>query len=352
MLFMCNSLRSTNVNVGGSHPLATGSENGMSAENDVIDSPPRELHEIKLALGPLLYGHEAVKDRFEAEVTALADRLHTACRRDLEASLASVLLDNPASGFAANHSVNVALLVCAMGLRENWSGEEMEAAICAAFTMNLSYAAQQDGMTELSTDLSLLQKSSIESHSRLSHKLLTQKKIKNREWLNAVMQHHERPDGTGYLGMRGDSISKLAMAVGLADRYCMLVSYEACHAPSLSERFLRQTVRHELDEQATRAAVRDRLGAYLPGTMVRLVNDEVAVVWRYTDEKDHPLVSSLGTQGALSLEQGIVRDSRDEAYHISEALSLRFVHHKAKLFSLWGDTLGCAVPEPSAATAA
>lgn len=315
-------------------------------------SPIAQIRDVKAKLEPLLYRHETITEGYEAQIVALADQLQSACKADLEAALATIVLDAAISPFALNHSVNVALLAGALGMREQWLGDEVEATVCAALTMNVSYAAQQDTLTGLNTDLTLLQKSSIESHARLSHKVLTQKKIKNRDWLNAVMQHHERTDGTGPLGMRGDSISKIARAIGLADRFCVLAAYHGGGDAALTPRFVRQTVRHELDESTTRDLVADSLGAYMPGTMVNLASGEVGIVWRYTDDKRHPLVSSLGMPGALALDEGTVRDTREKDYDILEALDLRVVYKRSKLLQLWGFDDAAAAREPHAASAA
>lgn len=324
----------------------------MASESVTAGASSQVIREARLALEPLLYRHETIKDDYEAQVAHLAERILAACKSDFEAALATIILDSAGARFAVNHSVNVALLIAALGLREQWSGEELQATLCAALTMNLSFAAQQDSMTGLASDLTLLQKSSIESHARLSHKLLSQKKIKNRDWLNAVMQHHERSDGTGFLGMRGDSISKFALSIGLADRYCMLVAREGSREPTLTERFVRQTVRHEVEESATRQALAERLGAYLPGTMVNLASGEVGIVWRYTDDKSRPLVSSLGLPGALSLDESTVRDTREKDYEIVDALELRPVFNRSKLLKLWGVDCSAAPGEPRTASAA
>lgn len=308
----------------------------MASDDIVTNSPPQVTRNVKTAMAPLLYQHDALKDDYEARIIALANQLMDAARTDLEATLASIMLDNSPHPYAVCQSVNVALLTCAMGLRNDWRNEDLQSAVCAALTMNVSWATQQDSMLGLNGPLTALQKSSVESHSRLSHKILTGKKIKNRDWLNAVMQHHERPDGSGYLGMRGDSISRLALTIGLADRYCTVIAQRASRAPMLSEPFLRLTVRNSVIEQQAIDDVAQQIGPFLPGTMVDLANGELAVVLRFSDEKERPLVASLGSRGALSLDEGIIRDSRDDKLKINAVLDFGMSYNRLKLYSLWG----------------
>lgn len=303
--------------------------------SDSPGAPFQVLHDAKTALKPLLYQHATITEDYEARVREIAVSVTRACAGDADAALASVILDNAAT-FTVNHAVHVAVVAAVLGANRGLLEDQLENLVAAALTMNLSVAELQDTLVKQQGTPSPLQKSSLESHAKLSNKLLSQKKVKQRDWLNAVMQHHERLDGTGPLRMRGDAIIDLAQVLGLADRYVLAVMAKSVREPGIGAALLTNTLRHAKDEEETFSDVQALMGPYHPGLFVRLANDEIGVVLRRGGTPQHPPVASLGSKGALSLETVQLRDTVDAQFAVAEILDPKMGYNKIKLCRLWG----------------
>lgn len=292
------------------------------------------LREAQQSLLPILYQPAKVEGSYEKAVTEIATKIIALCEQDTQAALANILIDQVMYP-TLRHAVHTATLCCAYGKQIELMGDELLSLMCAALTMHVSFAQQQDTLWLQADKLSALQKSSFESHSKLGKKILGEKKVKNADWVNAVMQHHERSDGTGFLNMRGDAITKLGALLGIADRFCMLVMARTMAGDAEPPKFLRYHVR-ENEESELLERVTGKLGHYLPGTLVKLKSDEVAVILRQTDDPQHPTVVSLGTPGALTISDTVTRETKRDEYAIAEVLSWKASANKFKLCKLWG----------------
>ncbi|QDZ06177.1 HD-GYP domain-containing protein [Sphingomonas panacisoli] len=112
--------------------------------------------------------------------------------------------------------------------------------------------------------------------------------------LDVCHNHHERPDGTGYpLGLIGGSISVYAQMAAVSDFYD-----KATNPPPGGEKWpssqaidYLKAERGAFDERVVRAFVRV-VGTFLPGALVRLRSDRLAVVLDETDRDPlHPMVA-------------------------------------------------------------
>jgi len=310
-------------------------DTGTTMSTDKSAAVFQILHEGRLSLMPLLYQYTTVTTEYEERVVAIAKGIIEATEADADATLASLLLDNTVN-YGACQAFNTAIVCAALAPKQDCTADEVEAIVCAALTMNLSIITLLDIMGNGNANITPLQKMSFESHNKLSHKMLSERKIKNREWLNAVMQHHERTDGTGLLRMRGDTITKLAQLLGLADRYCTIIATRASRYPDAAKALAKYTVRSEQDEQDATAQIEAIIGPYLPGSFVKLATGEIAVATHRTESLAHPKVAVLGVQGALSIDGAEERETSDEKNSIAETLDIKLSFNKIKLCKLWG----------------
>lgn len=293
------------------------------------------LHSARQQLPPLVYQPATITSGYEDQVRSVAAGILSACEADADAALASTLIDN-ALPYTANHAFNAAIVCAVFAARQDCASDELAALVCAALTMNLSIAALLDSMATGSTAITPLQKLSIEQHHKLSNKTLSDKKIKNRDWLNAVMQHHERADGTGPLRMPGDAMTKLAHCLTTVDRYCAWLAVKGTRPAAGPEEILKHVARNEAELQAALDQIKSVLGPYHPGIFVKLANEEIAVVLRNGADPQHPTVAALGRAGALSLDQCHERNTLEQEFSIVETLDLRLSYNKIKLCRLWG----------------
>lgn len=293
------------------------------------------LHDARRALAPLLYQVTAMGPEYADKVRAVARVIVDCAKQNADATLASMLLDN-SQQYAVNHSFNTAIAATLMAGPQDVPEEEIEPMVCGALTMNLAIVVLLDTMAGGAVNITPLQKMSFDSHTKLSHKTLGEKKIKTREWLNTVMQHHERAEGSGPLKMRGDTITVHARIVNVCDRYCAILAMRAMQDEKAAAAMLKHTVKSDADRDDALAQISTALGPYHPGMFVKLKNGEIAVIKHRGDDPQHPTVASLGKPGALAIGTATECSTKDEAFAIMEPMDIKLSYNKPKLCTIWG----------------
>jgi HD-GYP domain-containing protein (c-di-GMP phosphodiesterase class II) len=150
--------------------------------------------------------------------------------------------------------------------------------------MNLSLLAHHDEWAKIHGSLSKLQKIDVKRHSCLSADLLSQSPGTDVAWISTVEQHHENFNGSGYpLGLKGNGILPEARVLRAADIWCALV----LHPSGRGKKHPRQAIRELSDSDQRHIdphvfnGLKKLMGAYPPGTLIRLLNRETALVVRW-----------------------------------------------------------------------
>jgi len=232
---------------------------------------------------------------FDAGVRAIVASIRECCALDSDAALAQIMIGE-ALGYSLRHSTNVAILSALLLSRLQPDAGRAESAIAAALTMNFPIFNLQDTLYRQQEPLTSEQRSALGLHPVESVKTLRSHGVEDPTWLQAVEQHHEARDGSGYpANLKEPAICREAQIVSLADRYCVLVSQRA-YRPALSPR---QAIK-ELHERAANAIEPGLIGALIaavglfpPGAYVRLANGETAIVVRRLLDPKHPTVYAL-----------------------------------------------------------
>ncbi len=292
------------------------------------------LHEAKVSLLPVLHDPATLESPLSDVVASIHDKVWQAVTVNPNAALASLIIDNQLP-FTVRNSIHTSVVAALYAKHEEWPEEDIFSLICAAITMNIIVAKLQDELCENTQELNLLQTSAFESHPKLGKQKLSEQGIKNRDWLNAVMQHHEREDGSGALGMRGNAITKHALALSLADRYCNLIARQCSRNPLVTQAYLRLNIRTEAEEQQVISQLLPITGTLLPATLVKLVGGEIAVVSARSDDPECPIVCILGSQGQLSFDNLKEKNTAEENFKIDEVLDLKASFNKVKLCQVW-----------------
>lgn len=194
---------------------------------------------------------------------------------------------------AKRHSFAVAIVSILLGCSLGWSGK-LQTIACAALTMNLSQLPHHDEWAATRGYLSVIEQKNVRSHPRLSAELLAKSAGADLAWITAVAQHHENLDGSGYpLGLKGEEILPEARVLRVADTWCALVLHwqgKGKKTPQHALEILAASSRGHLDHQVF-VALKKLMGAYPPGTFVRLANRETALVVSW--DKNGALPSSV-----------------------------------------------------------
>jgi HD-GYP domain-containing protein (c-di-GMP phosphodiesterase class II) len=194
-------------------------------------------------------------------------------------------------------------------------GKESHARLShVALTANLGMYEFQDQWANQAGPLSDEQKQQVRRHPEVSVERLKALGVDDPIWFGIVRQHHERADGSGYpLGLSGDKVLREALVLGMIDRYLSFVM------PRANRKWTHPTAALKIIYEDASAYGSEhintfiqQLGVYPPGTSVRLINGEIAVVINHEIGKSaHPRVMSVINAGGIPLGRPIERDSAE-----------------------------------------
>ena len=273
----------------------------------------------------------------EQKVMKYAEKLQGICEQDADAMIGAVHLQRT-SQYIYYHPVHVAILSELLGQRLEVSGQDRLLVIAAALLSNIAMLELQDQLYKQEKPLTPEQQQAITRHPAEAVKLLVANGVYNTKLLEIIMQHHERPDGNGYpAGIKGDALSKEAQLVSITDRYAAMVSGREYRNAKPSSEALKQFFQNRCahcDESTTLLFIKE-LGIWPPGTFVKLVNGEVAVVTRRSDESMWPRVSSIISPRGGPYARPLNRDCDLEEYRIKDVTSLK-KEIPLNLSMLWG----------------
>ena len=259
-------------------------------------------------------------DGIEVVLEDVAQPLVALIERDSDLAIFQVLRQHGThcAQYGVNHAVHCAIAVFLAAHRLGMEAPAVARAFKAALTMNVSMFELQGQMATQVTPLTPQQREAIHAHPQRSVQMLQVAGISDPEWLQAVAQHHETSDGTGYPdGLR--DISPLAMLLHRCDVYTAKLSprqgREALTADVAARRFF---AAHPGDPMA--AALIKEFGLYPPGCFVKLASGETGIVVRRGPSAHTPQVAAMTDARGASLSEPVTRDTSQPGYTIVAAL--------------------------------
>jgi hypothetical protein len=252
------------------------------------------IDELVVDLGQLLQNPpDAVF--FLGRLESLVDRIGFLMRVDTDGML-FVLFQRAQYG-TENYSPAHALLcavVCRLVARVmRMRAVESGALVGAALTMNIAMTALQNDLANQTTPLTQKQRDLIRSHAVRGRLQLAALGVSNELWLDIVATHHEVVEP-----LQGHALEQPAIylprILGLIDRYTSGLTPRS-NRTALTSMQLAEGA-HNANApgyDSAAAALVKAIGVCPPGTYVRLVNDEIAVVVRQGKRVNQPLVASV-----------------------------------------------------------
>ncbi|HNU11472.1 MAG TPA: HD domain-containing phosphohydrolase [Rubrivivax sp.] len=242
---------------------------------------------------------------------------------DRSANLAMSQIVRQATADAAHygiiHAMNTAVagLVAARAL--GWSVDEQRRALHAGLTMNISMLGLQGQLARQVSALTVRQRQLIHEHPLRSAEMLEAAGVEDEQWLAAVREHHERPDGKGYPHGTQPS-TELAQLLRYADIYTALMSERATR-PAMNARDAAREVYALADGSALCQALIKSFGVFPPGCFVRLASDEIGVVTGNGQEAHHPRVAVLARADGQAQRTPQWRNTAEPRHRIVALLS-------------------------------
>ncbi len=294
-----------------------------AASATVANSPAERL--------PALWDHCAdnVKRALAATPSELSRALGEAVGQLLslidrapDVALAQVVRQQAAGDvhYGVSHSINAATACLAAARYLGWSADEQRRAFNAALTMNLSMLDLQARLATQISPLTTGQRNAIQDHPARSAELLAQAGIDDTLWLDAVHQHHEQADGTGYPSGRTD-ICELAALLRYADVYTALLSARSTRPAMTAQQAGRELYQLAADNPLGQAVIKS-FGIFPPGSCVKLASGELGVVARNGEKAYHPKVAVLTTADGLPRLSAVTRNSASAEHAVVALLPL------------------------------
>lgn len=257
--------------------------------------------------------------------------------QDADAALGNLHLFNEA-GYPFLHPVKTAVLAYLLASHLKLDDVAVRATARAALTMNISMIDLQRTLFNQQGSLSAHQAEELRKHPLRSVEMLKNSGITEQAWLDAVAQHHENFDGSGYpQKLAGESIGLSARIITVCDSYCSMVSpraYRAALLPTLALRTLYQAGGTRLDATLAVALVK-LLGVNPPGSLVRLANGEIAVV-THRDLGEGIVAQSLLNSQGRAFNVPMKRHCNKKDYTIQELLALEKCDVPINRNRIWG----------------
>lgn len=275
-----------------------------------------------------------------ARIKSIASNIQRLCQEDLDSALAAPYLDisNP---YIVVHQVMGAILTEIMAGRKGLGVSERLTLVCAALTRDIGQLAIQSELDMCAGPLPLALSQAQMRHPTRGTDILTRADVADGTWLNAVRQHHERLDGSGYpLKLRGDEVCVGARMLAIADTYSAMTkprSYrsKAYHPQNaLRDIYLKKDT--HMDGELIQVLIKE-IGIMPPGSIVRLKNGEIAVVKNRTIKTSGDTVFSVYDKKGVPLLAPIRRETQSPDFEIIGMVAFAECHSAAATIKrLWG----------------
>ena len=297
---------------------------------DAINGSTQQLDAVLKQLKQRTIGsHEKIRD-IATDISVLTSKSPDCC-------LGAVHLYYPHS-YSLMQPIYSAVM-CSLTARVLKYSEQQTNTLCAAaLTSNLGMFDYQDKLNNQPTSLRENQRRRLLLHPQLSVRMLRSSGVEDSEWLEMVLQHHERADGTGYpFAIDAGSIHPGSIIISLADSYLAMISQRSYRPAVHPNNALKEIYKlANKDDQTSFLAFIKTLGVFPPGSYVKLENGEIAVVTaRSAQDSLKCKVVSICNQDHQVFPSPIVRDTSqarfaiDSYYQLDEQLDVDM----GKLFS-------------------
>jgi hypothetical protein len=282
-----------------------------AGKRDIRSAKPEDLPDIWKEtidqVGRML--RASVHSDFMAALNEVSGPLLALIDRDPDLAIFQILRQEglPENSYGVNHGVHAGIAALMASRRLGASLPEALRALRAALTMNLSVLELQGRLAHQIFPLNPKQKRALQEHPLRSREMLEGHGVPDMDWLRAVAEHHETPEGSGYPSS-SRTPSELAQLVSAADVYTAKLSTRASRSPLPADRAVRDFFLGRKTLPAA-AAILKEFGVFPPGTLVQLANGERGVVVRRGTAGNTPLVAALVNRNGEPMMSPARRDT-------------------------------------------
>lgn len=303
----------------GSFQPPTDSHRRSGAASAEAVAPP-DWSDLQLRTHALL--RDPTRGGFADRLEQLHGDLQYHLRRNPDAALLALLhlSTTELHFYSATHALLVSV-ICSMVARDvlHWPDQVRLQLERAALTMNIGMTELQDQLSLQKHNPSAAQMLDIQHHAERSVELMQQVGVSDPVWLAAVRNHHLRGSGNTTAPAAAQQMSMLLQR---ADTFAARLAPRASRRP-LSPAAAVQASYFDENRRVdpTGAALVKAIGVYPPGSYVRLLGGEVAVVLRRGKSSITPRVAVLLNRSGMPTGEPILRDTSQSAYRIAAGIA-------------------------------
>jgi response regulator RpfG family c-di-GMP phosphodiesterase len=204
------------------------------------------------------------------------------------------------SRYSFQHGLNVAILGAAFAQAAGWEARIQKAVALSGLLHDLGKMRINLKVLHKTGRLTPAELDHVRLHTTLGYELLSQNDSVPTAVAQAVLCHHERPDGQGYPeGLTREGIPGLARLIGLLDAYDAMTSHRF-HAEAISHQKALGEIwklRGEQFDSELAEPFCQFLGWAPPGTLLRLPDQRLAVALHTPGSQARPIVRQLDHRG-------------------------------------------------------
>lgn len=219
--------------------------------------------------------------------------------------------------YGLTHALHCAIVCLLVGRRIGWDEARVVTAVRSALTMNISILELQGRLAVQGMALTPNQKEQLHAHPTASMEMLKVGGVDDQEWLNAVWQHHEKADGSGYPNQMKDP-GEVARILHAVDVYIAKISPRTGRVPLTTQMAARQLFQE--DQGPVAAGIVKEVGLFPAGQLVKLKSGEHAVVIRRAAHANQPMVACITDRSGMPIVNPVVRDTAKPDHAIASAV--------------------------------
>jgi hypothetical protein len=273
----------------------------------------------------LLHTHTLLREQeladFPARVTQLRDAALKRLRAQPDATLMLLIFESSQEfgDYSARHAL-LTLLLCDLVAQQMQMPPDLRQALQgAALTMNLGASAAHDRLASQVAPATAAQRQALSTHGEQAAQRLAHLGISDTTWLTAVRLHHDA--GPGPLATRSDG-ERLARLLRRIDLFGARLSPRRSRTALSGAAAARAVFLDEVGQpDEAGAALIKAVGLYPPGSIVRLANGEIGIVFKRGFSANEPLVAALIGKSGSPLSNPVPRDTRLAAQAITASMA-------------------------------
>lgn len=216
--------------------------------------------------------------------------------------------------YGYTHAVLTAMTCILISRHLGWSQAAILSLVKAALTMNMTILELQGQMAAQDHPPRDKQRAALKVHPVQARELLERNGVTDVAWLDAVSQHHEHGDGSGY-PTGCTEIGEMAAVLRVADVVMAKIAPRTLHQAVTPKDAIAQLYRDDKGGPLSAAVVKV-LGVHPPGDCVKLASGELGIVLQRTANSRTPIVACITDRSGNPVAHTERRDTAQAGFAI------------------------------------